>query len=378
MSRVDKILVGSPTYKTVVGNVTRVHKVVVGTPLTSVTIGPYADIDNIVGVNTAGKADGYIFIYDSASGNFVVRNNPVLDVDGGVYPSDSAHTNILIRRSGTAGEPTGLQQGEIAYSFLADPATDGFGNGGDRLYIATGADSAGVSTRIDVIGGKYFTDLLNHQHGILTSSSALITDSNGSLNRILADSATFTIGRFTDIYTQNVNLTASTIKSDSASLQDNSGGLYFSWSNTDSAIRGYYGGQEAFRTSGDSNSLAGLLVRNHFTVEGKTFLDSTTVDGPLTVTGNLVVQGTTTNISTTELLIEDKQIVIADNVPFNTPTLANGAGIAIGDSAYPIATLRYLNDGVDSAVWSFNPGIQAKSIDVTNLEFAVIDCGTYA
>ena len=30
MASIDKILIGSPTYKTVVGNVTRVHKVVVG------------------------------------------------------------------------------------------------------------------------------------------------------------------------------------------------------------------------------------------------------------------------------------------------------------------------------------------------------------
>ncbi len=58
MASGSKILVGSPTYKTVVGNVTRIKKVVVGVPLSTVTIGPYADIDNIVGVDTTGKVDG--------------------------------------------------------------------------------------------------------------------------------------------------------------------------------------------------------------------------------------------------------------------------------------------------------------------------------
>ena len=59
MASVDKILIGSPTYKTVVGNVTRIHKVVVGTPLSTVVIGPYADIDNIVGLDT----DAMLFRY---------------------------------------------------------------------------------------------------------------------------------------------------------------------------------------------------------------------------------------------------------------------------------------------------------------------------
>ena len=144
MASVDKILIGSPTYKTVVGNVTRIHKVVVGTPLTTTVIGPYADIDNIVGLDTSGKTQGGTITYDSDTGTFVVGEDPIIEIDGKTYPSDSAHTNILIRRSGTQGEPVKLQQGELAYSFLSDPATDGFGNGGDRLYIAVGPNDPGT------------------------------------------------------------------------------------------------------------------------------------------------------------------------------------------------------------------------------------------
>jgi hypothetical protein len=114
-----------------------------------------------------------------------------------------------------------------------------------------------------------------------------------------------------------------------------------------------------------------LQVGVDFNVDGLTTLDSTTIDGDLIVNKNLFVYGEQTNISTTELLVEDQQIVIANGTP--TAVLANGAGIAIGDSASPYAYARYANNGVDSARWEFSPKIYAQSI-----EFEVIDCGTYA
>jgi hypothetical protein len=54
--------------------------------------------------------------------------------------------------------------------------------------------------------------------------------------------------------------------------------------------------------------------------------------GDLTVTGNLTINGTTTNINTTNLVVEDKNIVIAD-VTTPTDVTADGAGITVkGDS----------------------------------------------
>lgn len=390
MASVDKILIGSPAYKTLVGNVTRVHKVVVGVPLSTIVIGPYADIDNIVGVDTSGKTDGGTFVYDSDTGNFIVTNDTVLDVDGKTYPSDSAHSNILIRRSGTQGEPIILQQGEMAYSYLPDFSTDGLGNGGDRLYIATGDnDLDGNSTSIDIIGGKYFTDLLNHPQGTLTPNSAIITDADNKVNRLLADSAGFTIVRSTEAFFETITLTSSSIRSDSATLESLNGVPYLVWSSNSDNLIGYAGGEEAFKTK-QVLGLSGLEVQNfldvagslttsgNLTVDGITNLDSATVDGDLLVTGNLTVQGQSTNISTTELLIEDKQIVIADGTPVNQPELASGAGIALGDSANPIGWIRYINNGVDSASWTFSDGIDVPFLKVPVIDFEVIDCGKYA
>jgi len=55
---------------------------------------------------------------------------------------------------------------------------------------------------------------------------------------------------------------------------------------------------------------------------------SATFSADLTVSGNLTVNGTTTNLNSTNLVIEDKNIIIAD-VATPTDTTADGAGITI-------------------------------------------------
>jgi len=90
---------------------------------------------------------------------------------------------IRIKRSTTAGNPTTLGAGELAYSAL----TNNDSNGGDRLYIGIGTETAGDAANHLVIGGKYFTDLLDHTRGTLTASSALITDASSKLDNLKVD-----------------------------------------------------------------------------------------------------------------------------------------------------------------------------------------------
>jgi hypothetical protein len=94
---------------------------------------------------------------------------------------------IRIKRSGTAGTPSSLKLGELAYSYLASTGNPD-NNGGDRLFIgAGGVNGSGNANDILVIGGKYFTDLLDHARGTLTASSALIVDSDKKLDELLVD-----------------------------------------------------------------------------------------------------------------------------------------------------------------------------------------------
>lgn len=90
---------------------------------------------------------------------------------------------IRIKRSSVAGNPSVLGAGELAYSAL----TNNDSNGGDRLYIGIGTETAGDAATHLVIGGKYFTDLLDHTRGTLTASSALITDASSKLDNLKVD-----------------------------------------------------------------------------------------------------------------------------------------------------------------------------------------------
>ena len=90
-------------------------------------------------------------------------------------------TRIKILTTGsTTTAPTNLKTGELAYSYVAGTQA----NNGDRLYIGTGTETAGVAAAVDLIGGKYFTGLLDHVHGTTTASSALIVDANKHLNEL--------------------------------------------------------------------------------------------------------------------------------------------------------------------------------------------------
>ena len=91
-------------------------------------------------------------------------------------------TVIQIKRpssgtSVTAPTQSNITTAEMAYVYGTADQT----NGGQRLYIGNAAGNG-----VKVIGGEYFTEMLNHVHGTLTASSALIADSNKKLiNKVI-------------------------------------------------------------------------------------------------------------------------------------------------------------------------------------------------
>jgi len=91
---------------------------------------------------------------------------------------------MRIKRSAVAGNPGVLAQGELAYSD-APPGTPGRG----RLYIGMGPETFTTGSGYDasqhlVIGGTYFTDMMDHAPGVLTTGSAIITDGTNSINEL--------------------------------------------------------------------------------------------------------------------------------------------------------------------------------------------------
>jgi hypothetical protein len=82
-------------------------------------------------------------------------------------------TIIQIKRSQSTNVPTGLANGEFAYSFS-----------NDKLFIGQ-TDSATAAVTNDIIGGAYFTNMLDQAHGTLTANSAMVVDSNKHIDEVI-------------------------------------------------------------------------------------------------------------------------------------------------------------------------------------------------
>ena len=98
-------------------------------------------------------------------------------------------TIIKIKNSGLSGAPSSLATGELAYSYLPQLPIEGVvsANGGSRLYIGTGDEVAGEATNIVHVGGSYFMDMLDHENGVLSPNSAIITNSDSKINQLNVD-----------------------------------------------------------------------------------------------------------------------------------------------------------------------------------------------
>ena len=91
-------------------------------------------------------------------------------------------TVIQIKRSSATSAPATLKLGELAYTY----GTGTQGNLGDRIFIGEGGvDGNGDANNISVIGGQYFTDMLDHVAGTLTANGSVIVDSNKAIDEFI-------------------------------------------------------------------------------------------------------------------------------------------------------------------------------------------------
>jgi len=114
-------------------------------------------------------------------------------------------TIIQVKRTTTANLPSQLEQGELAYIYDTSATdTDAGGNGG-RLYI--GDPTTNTNTPLK-IGGKYYTDLMDHTHGTLTASAAVIVDSSSKIDVWNVDNLTLDGNTLSSTDTNgNINVT---------------------------------------------------------------------------------------------------------------------------------------------------------------------------
>ena len=89
-------------------------------------------------------------------------------------------TNNTVPNSNISGGS--LTAGELGYSYSAG---DGSGDeqGLGKLFIGH-ADGLGGTRAAVIVGGSYFTNLLDHANGTLAASSAILTDTNSHINAL--------------------------------------------------------------------------------------------------------------------------------------------------------------------------------------------------
>lgn len=202
-------------------------------------------------------------------------------------------TIIKILNSGTSGSPSALATGELAYSYLAGTLV----NGGDRLYIGTGTETNGEAANIEVIGGKYFTDMLDHTKGALTANSAIIVDGNSKIDVLNVDNITL-----------NGNTISTTDVNGNLILDPNGTGLVQVSSNLD--------------VTGDLSVAGALTLGSDVSIEG-----TLTVDGAADFNAQVTAASLNVEDLTTGRVVYsgvNGELIDSDQLKFNGTTLVVG------------------------------------------------------
>lgn len=134
--------------------------------------------------------------------------------------------------------------------------------------------------------------------------------------------------RWKDLYLSGttINLNGATISATAGAItfQNSLGGSFSVTGSAGGQSTGTFGNLIANSGVASSSTSTGALV----ITGGAGISGALNVGGDVTITGGLTVNGTTTNINTTNLVVEDKNIIIAD-VATPSDTTADGAGITV-------------------------------------------------
>jgi hypothetical protein len=195
-------------------------------------------------------------------------------------------TILRIKRSSAAGKPATLKLGEIAYAYGTTP-----GSFPKQLFLGVdGVDGNGDAQRIAVIGGEFFTALLDHAPGTLTAGSSIIVDSNKAIDSLIIGNSTSLGGELqlkeaTDNGANYIGLKApnnvAVTKVYTLPLLDGSSGQYLK---TDGNGQLSFGVADEF-VIGNNTSSGGVLKLNEATNNGTNYVG---FQAPVALAGNQI------------------------------------------------------------------------------------------
>ena len=91
-----------------------------------------------------------------------------------------------------------LATGELGYTYTAGDSA-----GGDRLFVGAGGNTNGIANEVHIVGGKYYTDLMDQPKGQTVPQHAVITDANNKVSEFHVD---------------NIDIDGNTISTETGSL----------------------------------------------------------------------------------------------------------------------------------------------------------------
>lgn len=313
---------------------------------------------------------------------------------------------IRIKRSDQTGNPSTLAQGELAYSYW-----DSDNGGGNRLYIGTGTETNNNAANHEVIGGVYFTSMLDHSKGTLTANSAIITDANSKIDNLKVDNIDLNGNTITTTNTNgnlvlDANGTGAVRVSDAYNLPtaDGNSGEFLKTDGSGSvSFAAVPSGSFTLSDNQGTPNTDTFTTGNTLTFEGGTGITTTVSDDQvsfaitntgvsadtygtasaipaITVNAQGQITGVTTNNVATDLTVQVGTKVEAVSLLDQRLVFADGEGL---DVAYDSATNTVTFSGEDATtsnkgIASFNTNdfstssgaVSIKSLGVSNAQLA--------
>ena len=181
-------------------------------------------------------------------------------------------SKLLVKRSTGTAAPGTIEFGELALTVGSGTQA----NLGDRLFVGDNNSAA------QVVGGKYFTDMLDQVHGVLTADSSIVVDSNSKIDQLLVDDVQIN-ANVIDTSTTDADLIIGANGTGKVVFQDGqevefgtSGDIELVWDDSD-------GDLQVRRVSG-GNAAASVLIQDDIPLkfgtgnDARVYYDETTTD----------------------------------------------------------------------------------------------------
>ena len=265
---------------------------------------------------------------------------------------------IKIKRTTGTTAPSSLNAGELAYSGGAGTQ----GNNGQRLFIGDPANSNAVT----VIGGNYFSNLLDHAHGTTTASSALIVNAAKSTSELRTPALYLgTSGNDTLVTSTAAELNVldgiTTNVTELNYLDGTALGTVVASKVVAVDANKDVTGFRNVTTTGQV-AAASLDISGSIDVDGDSYLDNTDIDGSLIVDGAIDFNATTFDLDATGLVTIDS-------------SNANGIRIGANSSAKPV-TIGHTTSEVtvgDNLTVTGNLTVSGTTTTVNSTTVAIAD-----